>query len=329
MVRRSWLQAILFVLLCATTSAGLTYTVAYRNLAQTFIVQHTFQPSAPGTPFYVGANGAEVEVADLHAEVMTRLSANPTNCTSGQIAQGIDGSGNAEGCANVEIDVGNGLMRYPGKAQTCRVLDDGNGAPSLNWGTCGGTTGGTTTNVAPTDTEGAATNYTISTLNNLYGWSASTRHIRTGQLLILETKTGMEQSSGVNRQVMIGFTDINPESSWYASNNPVGNIAFFRWDSATESAWACGTGDGTTTTSATTGISVDANIHTFKIELDAAKTYAKFYIDGTLVCNRTSNIPGSAANANMTFFVRGRNEAGGGAAGLRISDIYMSAGVSS
>src|SRR5262245_18534787 len=118
------LRALLFVLLCGGVAGGVTYPVADKNLAQTFTVPHTSQPLAPGTPFYIGAHATEVEVADLHAEVMTRLAANGTNCPSGQITSGIDELGNSEGCANVEIQVGNGLMRYPGKAQTCRVLDD-------------------------------------------------------------------------------------------------------------------------------------------------------------------------------------------------------------
>lgn len=323
-------RALLFLLLCAGVSSAVTYTVSYKNLAQTFTAVHTWQPSAPGTPFYIGANASEIQVADLHAEVMTRLAANPSNCTSGQILQGIDGSGGAEGCANVEIDVGGGLLRYPGKANSCLMVDDGSGAPTNVWGTCTATSAGTVTNNAVTDTEQASTNYAITTNLSLYGLVSSTEHVRSGQLIVFEVVAGMQELPGVARHVYMGIVD-NPgaESALYASDDPAGDMAFFRWNSAVESEWACGTGDGTTTASASTGITVDANLHTFKIELDAAKSYAKFYIDGTLVCNRTTNVPGSDANTNMSFRFRGRNEAGGGNTGLRIVSFYFSHGTES
>ncbi len=47
----------------------------------------------------------------------TSLSANGTNCTSGQFAQGVDASGNAEGCAAVSVDT-SGFVQKSGDTMT-------------------------------------------------------------------------------------------------------------------------------------------------------------------------------------------------------------------
>jgi hypothetical protein len=75
--------------------------------------------------------------------------------------------------------------------------------------------------------------------------------------------------------------------------------AFFEYDHTVSPYWRCRTsvGDwmGTTTTSVVTNVLVAASTwYSFGIQVNAAGTEAKFYINGTLVATITTNIPGAA-----------------------------------
>ena len=326
------LPHILFaMLLSAATSYGLTFTVAYKNFAQTFIVQHTWNPTIAGAPFIIGPNATDIEVAGLRAQQMTTLSTNPANCPAGQIISGVDASGVAEGCVNVTVDEGGGLMRYPGTAGTCRWLANGQTTLLTTWGTCNiFTINGTLAANATSDTESVSVNATTSSDTFLYGPNGNAVFWFGTIQTVLDIQAGMQETGPTVRYVLIGFSNAASVTLALQTDLPADDIAGFRWHSNIDTTWKCLTGDGTTSSVTDSLVTVDTAMHFFRIEANAAQTFVKFYIDGSLVCNKTTNIPGSITKDQLFFLATGRNTAGpAGATGLRVADVYISQGTDS
>lgn len=96
------------------------------------------------------------------------------------------------------------------------------------------------------------------------------------------------QSSNTNVLLWLGF---GPNQS---TTDPTANVVAFRLDTSVDTHYYCYTNDNSGGGTATdSGIASDANGHRFEIRETNATNY-KFYIDGSVVCTNTTNLPAAA-----------------------------------
>lgn len=171
-------------------------------------------------------------------------------------------------------------------------------APSsgTTWSTMGGLNMGiadtsTAAFITPSGTVPAGVSYTTAaaTSGRYAGINSGTTFNNFGLYPVFVARVALNVTAA--ERAWIGFAD----SSLAASDNPSGvRFAAFRYSTnASDTTWQCGTNDGTTTgTFTNSGISVDTNIHVFKVVLKSGHAY--FYIDGVQVADRTSDLPTGA-----------------------------------
>jgi hypothetical protein len=80
-------------------------------------------------------------------------------------------------------------------------------------------------------------------------------------------------------------------TNFSGADNGSGSFAAFRYRNTISSKWDCVTSDGTGTTATDSGVTVDTGYHTFEILFTGNVTNVKFYIDSSLVCTNTTNLP--------------------------------------
>ena len=115
----------------------------------------------------------------------------------------------------------------------------------------------------------------------------------------LRYQTYRQFSSAVTRRDWFGFTD-QTGATMGASADPAGNRAAFGFDTGlTETTVKCSTKDNATETRNDSSIAVDTSFHYFEIVEDPGVNF-KFYIDGTLVCTNTTNLPTSGTPLRVT-----------------------------
>lgn len=78
-----------------------------------------------------------------------------------------------------------------------------------------------------------------------------------------------------------------------AADNPAGNYAAYRYSAATDTKYQCVTKDNTTQGVTDSGIAADTSAHVFEIIFNDSAPNLVFKIDGSVVCTRTANLPGS------------------------------------
>lgn len=312
------------MVVAAGSAFAVQYTVLYLDLAQTITAQHTFNPSTSSTaPFIVGSNAAEVEVADLHAEVGTRFPSNPSNCGTGTYPAGIDATGAVESCSSAtptDTDYipwpADGRVAYctcPGSASMNCVGDT-----ETNTGTC-------TTTSAASDTQPIMHVCTTSTANAEFGFNGTAIYRADPFDITFQAAVGMEQTSSAKR-VWIGLTD-ETTANQLNSDTPAADFAAFRYSTvAGDTDWQCVTGDGVSVHVSPSGQTINTTTRTFEIEIDKNGGDVRFYIDNNLVCTHqsTDNLPGSLGHTNMRAISRGKNlTAGATATGIRNGYIFI------
>jgi hypothetical protein len=126
-------------------------------------------------------------------------------------------------------------------------------------------------------------------------------------------KIGYQTYASINAnttaRVWLGMTD-QTSATMYASANPAGNYASFRYDTgAGDTNWMCVTKDGATQNIQNSGIAPVAGTgYKFEIII-VAGTVVEFRINGNSVCNNTTNLP--TANTMLRYVNAIRNLANG------------------
>lgn len=150
---------------------------------------------------------------------------------------------------------------------------------------------GTGSNITPTSTDLNHTNYvSAATLNSLAGFSTTANApyhaarrirfaavIRLVDLSVLRIVAGLGSSTGGNVA---------------GADNPNYNLADFRFSTAAgDTNWQCRTKDGTTANLTDSGVAPSTSGPTY-LEIDYTPgVSAKFWINGTLVATKTTNLP--------------------------------------
>jgi hypothetical protein len=122
--------------------------------------------------------------------------------------------------------------------------------------------------------------------------------------------TAVSQAATTNRELRFGLFDD-------MSAAPPANGIYFQMDSAVEAQWHCVTRSG----SSESGSNNDSNTNvagTQELRIKRSGSTITFYIDGTLVCTNTTNIP--TANLNIGFQVQTTTNA---SATMRIDYFWM------
>lgn len=321
---KHFLLTLLAGAIIATGSAfAVQYTVLYLDLAQTISAQHTFNPSTATTaPFIIGSNAAEVQVADLHAEVGTRFPSNGLNCSGSTFPAGIDATGAVESCtAATPTDTDYIPWPNDGRVTYCSCP----GSAGLN---CIGDTETSTNSTggvnAADDNEPVSQVFSTVTNNAEFGSAGTTIYRADPYDITAQFMVGQTQTSSTKR-VWVGLTS-ETTANQLNTATPAANFAAFRYDTALETTWQCVTGDGASTTATDTGVTVDTDGHTFEIVINKNAGNVEFYIDNNLECTHdsTDTLPGSSAHANMRWIAKGKNLTGGGTAtGLRIGYAFI------
>ena len=110
-------------------------------------------------------------------------------------------------------------------------------------------------------------------------------------VLEMAVKTPSSLSDATNRyNVIAGLHD-----NFASAVNAVDGVYFIYRDNLNSGKWQCVTYQNASTTAVDSGITVAASTwYCLRIEINAAGTEAKFYIDGALVVTETTNIPTTA-----------------------------------
>lgn len=129
------------------------------------------------------------------------------------------------------------------------------------------------------------------TIGNGAGAGGGSNMWFTGNNLLLIVKARFSRTTSM--RAWIGWTDHN-YATMYGSASPSANVAAFRYDTtASDTNYQCKTSTGGGTfTSTDSGVAADTSDHVFKI-IETNATSWKFYIDGSLVCTHTTNLPSS------------------------------------
>lgn len=99
-------------------------------------------------------------------------------------------------------------------------------------------------------------------------------------------------------KVRLGFFDVST-----AAGTPADGV-WFEYDRLTGVNWLCKTNDNTTPTSVDSSVAVAANAYKrFKIEVNAAGTEAKFYIQNALVATIATTVPTGVGRETQFGFV--------------------------
>ncbi len=92
------------------------------------------------------------------------------------------------------------------------------------------------------------------------------------------------------------FTDQTP-TTMIASDTPAGNWAGFRYStSASDTNFMCANANAGTTTITSSGIAADLAKHTLEVFINDANSHIYFFIDGSQVCDSSTNLPAVAIN---------------------------------
>ena len=111
-----------------------------------------------------------------------------------------------------------------------------------------------------------------------------------------------KQSSTITRLDWWGVTD-QTAATMAAADDPAGNYAAFRYSSSADSNYKCITKDNTTQNVQDSGVAVDSTAyHEYEIRESAGVNFT-FYIDGTLVCTNSTNLPTSGTPLRYIYTV--------------------------
>jgi hypothetical protein len=177
------------------------------------------------------------------------------------------------------------------------------------------------TAIAATTTEPGSLNYaTTNANNNSNGVNGNANYNRSGSPSF-QTYIQMPVVPATMR-TWIGLTN-QTRATMSASNNPAGDFAMFRYDTATDgTTWRCVVKDGTTITpSPLNDTGFAANTTTgLDMEIILSATNAAFKINGNEVCNLTVNLP--RAN-NMMRYSMSITNLSGAIHNIRVAWIYV------
>lgn len=109
-----------------------------------------------------------------------------------------------------------------------------------------------------------------------------------------------------NVRFWLGFLTVSQaaNSTYAATATPAADYAAFRYDtSAGDTNFQCKSSGntGSTVTSTNSGFAADTAFHTFKIVENSSTPSFLFYIDGSLVCTHTTNIPASGTALTVSM----------------------------
>ncbi|MEI6237305.1 MAG: hypothetical protein WCP03_01750, partial [Candidatus Saccharibacteria bacterium] len=181
--------------------------------------------------------------------------------------------------------------------------------------------GGSATAIAGTNTEPTMINFATANANgNYYGISGNTNY---NSSLNPSFQTYVQLPATTTERAWAGITSAT-HAVMAAANNPAGNFAAFRYDTATDgTTWRCVVKNGTTITpNPTNNTGVTATTAGVDLEIVLSGTNAAFKINGVEVCNLSANLP--AANTNLRY-VNSISNLAVGVRNMRIGWIYLDA----
>lgn len=116
----------------------------------------------------------------------------------------------------------------------------------------------------------------------------------TGLIAVAEWQMAVSATGAAGCDFIIGLISsavVNPSAV-----NLVHSACFRKLEA--DATWFCVTSDGATATTQTTGLTLDTNMHRFRVELIGSASFlgqqtARFFVDGVLVAALTTNLPGS------------------------------------
>lgn len=117
--------------------------------------------------------------------------------------------------------------------------------------------------------------------------------------------------------VFIGFATATPTVAG------TGHLAYFRWANTTDTNIQAVTRDGATQNPIDTGIAPDANYHLFEVYSDDGGTSWIFKIDGVVVSDTTTNVPGTTQALNSYVYCIANSSS---ARDLRIHQAFVGLG---
>lgn len=131
-------------------------------------------------------------------------------------------------------------------------------------------------------------------------------------------QTYVQIPTRTNIRIWSGFTN-QTRATIGGSNNPAGDIAAFRYDTATDgTTWRCVTKNNSTINVQDSGVTVGtAGV---KLEIILSSGNVAFKIDGVEVCNNTANLP--RAN-QMLRYVNSITNLSASSRSLRVGWVYI------
>lgn len=186
----------------------------------------------------------------------------------------------------------------PNAKRPTYIIYRGDGTAAANWTAMGNvaTPVGTGSSIAADATNPTRMNYASTTANgNASGLSGNTIYRRDRNI---KFQAYVQPNATTNVRMWVGLTN-QTIATMGASANPAGHYAAFRYDTsvAGETTWKCITKDGTTQNIQNSAVTVTTS--GFKLEIIESASNFTFYINGTLACTNSTNLP--AAGTNMRY----------------------------
>ena len=308
-LKRNLFIVVLLLLLNAAVVWAVRFTVMYIDLAQTVIVQHTFNPSPPGDAFIIGSRAADTVVDDLWVEGSTGLVSGATNYLASITAATCTGDANG------------GSLTINGSNQIVCSADSGGGTFGLEGNTraagcapTGSTTGiacfgevQSSTNIgvgsAATTTKGYTIGYSGTTIGDT-GAGGVNGQAKFSTNRAIQFAADGQMGETTDTRFITGLFD-NTIGNDTNGDDPAGiDGVWWRYSTAAgDTNWMCASKDGTTLATANSGVAVDTNRHLFEISINSAGTSATNTLDGTLRCTISTNMPVAGQILRWGMFV--------------------------
>lgn len=276
------------------TQSTITQLAATFDAVTTTLTNKTYDTVGTGNVFKI--NGAQVSSIGTGLSITSGvLSSSAGGISSVSAGQGFGTTSTTSGAVTVNFPVfGEQIVRSSVAPESGTTWSNigGQSVSTQDTSTPAFTAGTTTSPPGITYTSAAATSGRVAGIAQ----AGSANLYANNPVFIARAK--VDSFATGNIRTWIGTSDNDPSGSDAPGAT---NIAAFRYSTGIpDTNFQCIVNDGAGSPTATdSGVAADANIHLFKIAFTSG--HAKFYIDGALVADVTSNLP--TGSATMGWYV--------------------------